>query len=175
MNIQKVGELIAALRREHGLTQAELGERLHVSSQAVSKWERGETLPDTASLPDLAAILGTSIDFLLSGGEPVVHYRGKIRVSDMRDGIECLKRMGELLGRDNLLYRAAIDGINTRLNVEIEDAFSDERTFEAFLAEAVIQNLMVGAYVDLTDVKNSFKFEHFRDIVLNYAAKYNIK
>lgn len=42
MNIEKVGEQIAVLRKAKGLTQSELGERIGVSFQAVSKWERGE-------------------------------------------------------------------------------------------------------------------------------------
>ena len=41
MNIKKVGEQIAALRKAKGITQNELGERIGVSFQAVSKWERG--------------------------------------------------------------------------------------------------------------------------------------
>ena len=69
MNIEKVGLQIAELRKNKGLTQNDLGERLGVSFQAVSKWERGETLPDTAILPDLANILGTTVDYILNGGE----------------------------------------------------------------------------------------------------------
>lgn len=41
MDYQKTGTLIARRRREKGLTQKELGQRLHVSDRAVSKWERG--------------------------------------------------------------------------------------------------------------------------------------
>ena len=41
MDVKKVGALIARLRKEKGLTQRELGERLGVSDRAVSKWERG--------------------------------------------------------------------------------------------------------------------------------------
>ncbi len=53
MNIEKVGLQISELRKNKGLTQNDLGERLGVSFQAVSKWERGETLPDTTILPEL--------------------------------------------------------------------------------------------------------------------------
>ena len=172
---KSVGNHIAELRKAKGLTQNDLGERLNVSFQAVSKWERGETLPDTAILPDLADVLETTVDNVLSGGKAAVQFRGKIAVSDMIQGLTCLKKMGEYLGRDNLLYRAAINGINEKMNTEIEGAFSDDYIFEVFVAEVTIQNIMNGAYVDLTDVKNSFKNERFRDIVCEYAAKYGIK
>lgn len=175
MDIKSVGSLISALRKQKGLTQNELGERLGISFQAVSKWERGETLPDTAILLDLAAVLETTVDYILTGGCKALNYKGKITVSQMADGINSLKHMGELLGRDNILYRHAIDGINTKMNTNIEDAFADDRVFECFLAEAIIQNLISGQYIDLTDVKNGFRYEHFRNIVLGYCEKYGMK
>mgnify|MGYP003297977613 FL=1 len=175
MDSKLVGAQIARLRKEKGLTQNDLGDRLGVSFQAVSKWERGETLPDTAILLDLANSLETSVDAILTGGSQVLHYRGKFTVSQMSEGILALKRMGELLGRDNTLYRHAIDGINERMNTNIEDAFSDPRVLECFAAEAVIQNLMAGKYIDPTDVKNGFQHEHFRNIVLDHCLRHGIK
>ena len=175
MDSKLVGTQIALLRKAKGLTQNDLGERLGVSFQAVSKWERGETLPDTAILVDLANSLETSVDSILTGGKQILHYRGKITVSQMRDGILALKQMGEALGQDNGLYRNAIEGINKGLNTNIEDAFSDSRVLECFIAEAIIQNLMAGKYIDPTDVKRGFQHGHFRDIVLEYCARYRIK
>ena len=174
-NVKKTGEQIYALRKRKGLTQAELAQRLNISFQAVSKWERGETLPDTAILIDLANILETTIDNILTGGEKMMNYRGKITVSDMRRGIECLSEMGKLLGKDNIIYRYAINGINEKMNTDIEPAFSDEYVLECFVAEAIIQNLKAGAYIDITDIKTNFKNEHFSKIVCDYAEKYNIK
>ncbi len=175
MNIKKVGNQIAMLRKKKGLTQSDLGDRLGVTFQAVSKWERGETLPDTSLLPDLANVLETTVDFILMGGEKMVEYKGKINVPDMIKGLQCLESMGELLGKENIIYRSAIKGINENMNTNIEDAFANDYAFEAFVAEAVIQNLSMGAYVDLTDVKNNFKHEHFKKIVMDYCMKYGIK
>ena len=92
----------------------------------------------------------------------------------MIEGLLCLKRMGELLRKDNKIYLSAISGINENMNVDIEEAFRDDFIFEDFVAEAVIQNLMSGMYVDLTDVKRNFKHEHFSNVVCEYARKYNI-
>ncbi len=174
MNPQKTGEQISLLRKNKGLTQNDLGERLGVSFQAVSKWERGETLPDTAVLVDLANTLETTVDFILRGGEKEMKFNGKVSVRDMADGIRSLEKMGNLLGRENLIYRCAVRGINDGMNTDIEQSFCDEYIFECFVAEALIQNLKSGAYVDTTDVKINFKNEHFRNIVLNYCKKYGI-
>ena len=59
-----VGSSIARLRREKGMTQAELAERINYSDKAVSKWERGESLPDVLTLLNLAQQLGTDLNTL---------------------------------------------------------------------------------------------------------------
>ena len=76
----RVGASIARLRRERGLTQAELAERINYSDKAVSKWERAESLPDVLTLISLAEQLGTDLNTLtgmtaepepVSGSEPL--------------------------------------------------------------------------------------------------------
>ena len=62
-----LGKRIAELRRQKELKQDDLAEKLNVSPQAVSKWENDQTCPDISLLPDLAKILGVSVDELLSG------------------------------------------------------------------------------------------------------------
>ncbi len=54
------------LRTEAGLTQAELGEKLHYSDKAVSKWERAESVPDAWVLTELGRVFGVTVDELLS-------------------------------------------------------------------------------------------------------------
>lgn len=56
---------ISALRREAGLTQLELAEKLNYSDKAVSKWERGESIPDVAVLKKFADMFGVTVDYLL--------------------------------------------------------------------------------------------------------------
>ena len=67
MDNKKIGKLIAKLRNEQGLTQQELGDKIGVGFRAVSKWERGLTLPDISNINELSKILGISSDELLSG------------------------------------------------------------------------------------------------------------
>ncbi len=65
MKEQTMGERIAALRKERGLTQRELAEQMHVTDKAVSKWERDVACPDIHSLSHLADILDISVEDLL--------------------------------------------------------------------------------------------------------------
>lgn len=60
----ELGKNIALLRKEFKLTQAELAEKLNVSYQAISQWERGETYPGVTILPDIADVFDVSIDSL---------------------------------------------------------------------------------------------------------------
>lgn len=67
MDCRKTGEMIRALRLEKGMTQKKLAEEMHVSEQAVSKWERGLGCPDVALLADLSRLLGVQAETLLLG------------------------------------------------------------------------------------------------------------
>lgn len=61
----KINEQIAFLRKQKGMTQEELAKALHVSNQAVSKWESGQCCPDIQLLPDLAKLFDVTIDELM--------------------------------------------------------------------------------------------------------------
>lgn len=63
-----VAKQIAALRTGSGMTQLELAEKLHYSDKAVSKWERGESLPELATLVAIAELFEVSLDELVRGG-----------------------------------------------------------------------------------------------------------
>ncbi len=75
MNSEKlktqIGNNIAAYRKMCGLTQAELADKLNYSDKAVSKWERGESVPDVITLAQLAEQFGISVGELINGGEIV--------------------------------------------------------------------------------------------------------
>lgn len=64
---ETIGKRISNLRKEKGITQEDLAERLGVTPQAVSKWENDISYPDITLLPRLAEILGVTVDELLSG------------------------------------------------------------------------------------------------------------
>lgn len=66
-DFSRMGENIASLRRAAGLTQEMLADRLRVTSQAVSKWERQLSCPDVSLLPAMAEVFGVNIDELFIG------------------------------------------------------------------------------------------------------------
>jgi DNA-binding XRE family transcriptional regulator len=63
----KVGALICGLRKEKGLTQKQLAQALHLSDRTISKWERGQGLPDVSLLGALSAQLGIRVEQMLEG------------------------------------------------------------------------------------------------------------
>ena len=67
MNQEKIGKFIAALRKEQNLTQMQLAEALNITVRAVSKWERGKSLPDVSVMLDLCNILHIEVSELLNG------------------------------------------------------------------------------------------------------------
>lgn len=90
MDIEKVGRAISYLRKRAGYTQKDLASRIGISDKAVSKWERGLSLPDVAYLRKLSILLNTDSDSLLAGA-PVYHnskWRGIIVLEKNQYGID---------------------------------------------------------------------------------------
>lgn len=65
MDIRNIGYNVKRLRTQKGLTQTAIARALHVTPQAVSRWENGACCPDLSSLVDLAQVFGTTLDELL--------------------------------------------------------------------------------------------------------------
>lgn len=75
---EKTGKFIAECRKERGLTQRQLAERLSISDKTVSKWETGNGMPDTSIMEELCAALSINVNELLSGERLTdVSYNGK--------------------------------------------------------------------------------------------------
>lgn len=178
VNLEKAGQYISERRKEKEMTQSELGERLGISGQAISKWERGEGLPDTSLLLELAEILDTTADSLLRGGETMLAFCGKTDAGSILRGIEAFFGLPRLIGKDNTLYQGMIEGINRRMNLDWEEDLRgrEERwCIELFAAEILIQDMKRGKYVDLGEVRRLFTMEKWRDSVIRYAHSYGIR
>ena len=71
-----MGDMISTLRKEKGMTQKDLADRLSITDKAVSKWERNVAFPDTATIPGLAEILGVSVEELMNA-KPIPEHGHK--------------------------------------------------------------------------------------------------
>ena len=65
MKKKSLGMMISSLRKENGMTQLELAEKMGVTDKAVSKWERDLSCPDVNTIPKLAEVFGISVDDLM--------------------------------------------------------------------------------------------------------------
>lgn len=174
LDLNAIGYQIQSLRKLKGYTQNQLGDFAGVSFQAVSKWERGEALPDIGTFVIIAEVLDTTIDNILNGGKKKMDYKGRKTIDEIKKGISCLVDMGNLLGRENLFYRSAIEGIDAKMNIELELYLSQPQTYEAMVAEAAIQCILAGYYIDARDIEKSFVSEHWRNAVTEYAKKHTL-
>lgn len=172
-NPAALGNAIRTRRTDAHLTQAELAERLNLSAQAISLWERGETAPDISLLPDLASILGCSVDMLL--GSPAGRYRRRISVSDMRQAITCFLRLRELLGAEHFMYRTAVDALDARMNSSIEGALASTNAMDAYICEALLECVAQGDWVDATDVQRNIHNEKARSYTLQQLRERGLK
>ena len=68
--METLAERLAEARKNSGLTQGQVAEKLYISTQSVSSWECGNSIPDTEKLPELASLYGVTTDWLLSGKLP---------------------------------------------------------------------------------------------------------
>lgn len=76
---RQIGANIAAYRKREGWTQAELAEKLNYSDKAVSKWERGESVPDVLTMANLAELLGITVNDLLVDPDALPEQTGAVQ------------------------------------------------------------------------------------------------
>jgi transcriptional regulator with XRE-family HTH domain len=87
----KVGKFIAACRKEQGMTQANLAEKLGISDRAISKWETGKSMPDTGIMLELCEHLKINVNELLSGEKIMAELydkRAEENLLEMRRQVE---------------------------------------------------------------------------------------
>ena len=103
----QLGANIVAYRKRSGLTQAKLAEQLNYSDKAVSKWERGESMPDVLTLVQLAELFDTTVDELLRDPDEIPANTGGPIEHAMEKAVEkTLKRKANkrvILGLSSLL------------------------------------------------------------------------
>lgn len=126
----KIGRKIAELRKSKNMTQFELADAMGVSFQAVSNWERGNSMPDISKLAELSEILGTTVDELLGKKNPVVE---KIINNEKIDTAG--------VSRDEILEAAEISKPDRVRKMIDDDGIADIAPLLPFLDEAYIAEL----------------------------------
>jgi transcriptional regulator with XRE-family HTH domain len=96
MKKQTLGMMISSLRKEKGMTQLELAEKMGVTDKAVSKWERDLSFPDINSIPKLAEIFDVSVDDLMQVKTETKENMSKNKVDEIVD--TALKGIGIAMG-----------------------------------------------------------------------------
>lgn len=113
MDQKQIGAFIAAMRREKGLTQEQLAERLHVNSKTVSRWETGRNMPDYSILEALTKELGITVNDLIRGEkiveEAIIHEYDSTLVDVLREYKRLKKAKNAILIM--LLLLAAVTGL----------------------------------------------------------------
>ena len=89
---RQIGRNIATFRKRMGWTQVELAEKLNYSDKAVSKWERGESVPDVLTLADLADAVGVTVNDLLADLNALPAETGAVQQTMDRVVQKTLKR-----------------------------------------------------------------------------------
>ena len=141
----KVGRLISQKRKEHNMTQMQLADALGISFQAVSNWERGNSMPDISKLPELAELFGCSIEELLGGGRSAGNVEKMTKGEDLSLGeladiapvltpevldeaVESARRgtPSVACGDSSLLEGAEVESDDEDFDEDIEEEIEDE-------------------------------------------------
>ncbi len=170
---KRVGEYIRKQRKSQNLTQKDLADTLNISFQAVSKWETGETYPDVSILLQLAEVLNTSTDKILSGGQVVLNKHKFIDVNNIVEGFNALKNLRYYFGDQSTFYLGAIEGINRRMNIDFELYINDDKYKEVMYTEVIIQYLMNGYTMDINDIKQYITSKKMLGIIGKYLGEEN--
>ena len=171
MDTLKIGRYIQYLRKAAGMTQKDLADRLDISFQSVSKWENGESLPDTSILLALCDELGTTADKLLHGGSLAGFERRLMPMEDVVAGFRCMEDVGRLFGEDSTFFTGMVEGIDRKMNIDLLAYLKDPRSREALYAEALVQGIMSGRTVDMEEIEATFTNKKMVETIRGYLRK----
>lgn len=170
MNNIEIGNYIKKLRKEKRYTQKQLAEKLNVSFQAVSKWETGETLPDTSLLLTLANELNTSVERLLNGGKIIMKENTIISVKNIVDGFKYLLKVKDCFGEKSTFWLGLVEGINKKMNMDLLDALENHK--EVLYTEVILQYINnENCKVDIDEVRKYIKKEKYVALIERFNNK----
>lgn len=151
-DMQKIGKRIVTLRKEKNMTQMELADKLGISFQAVSNWERGNSMPDISKLPELAEIFGVTLDELLGEKSPLIEAAVEDRLEECIEKLEVEKEDVEKVLP--LLKPDQIQNMAGHVDAKMLNAFlpfMDEEVVAEWAREAKRKGEIIGMYLPFMD------------------------
>ena len=139
-NMQKIGRKISELRKDKNMTQMELADQMGISFQAVSNWERGNSMPDISKLPELAEVLNVSLDELLGKKTILVEAAINDSIEEVITNCDaCAEEISEILP----ILKP--EQINSLVKVVKEDDFKSIQGFLPFMDEDDVKGVALKA------------------------------
>lgn len=160
-------DIISKRRKELGLTQQELADKLFVSDKVISKWETGKSVPDTSILVELANVLEISLDELLKSGKEVTEKSIKTAVADKVD----------VKYKNVLLFTSLFIVIGTVLFsvakiLDYKDYYQEYQvTITIFYVLAILFLISSLFYFLITRNKLIIDYPRFKEVDNNYIKK----
>jgi len=122
-----------------------------VSFQALSKWETRETLHDVSIMLQLADILETSVNKIITSRNVTLQRTKRINIDNIKEGFKALESLKIFFRENSTFYRGAIEGINTKMNIGIEKYLKDDYICEVLVSKVIIQYLLIVYKLDESD------------------------
>ena len=128
-------------------------------------------MPDTGIILDLCSILGTTADKLLAGGSILLKKRKRMNVDDVISGFESIENIGRCFGENSDFFTGMVEGINSKMNIDLLNYMKNRKTLEVLWAEVLIQGILSGRTVDMDEVEANFTNKKMISEIKRYAEK----
>jgi len=175
-----IGDKIAELRKKKSLSQSQLAQHLFISSQAVGKWERGESMPDIITFNRLAEILGTDLNYFSENFHSIVTEKNLEKTRDNQESIgnqktswdmsrgnwmnadfSGLKNLHEKFNASNMQYCKFVGSDMSKLllksnNIESCDFSCSDISYSKVLSSNLANNLFKDCSLKETEFSESF-------------------
>ena len=127
--------------------------------------------PDTGILLELCDTLNTTADKLLNGGSLAAVERRMMRLEDVLTGFQYIESIGRLFGEDCTFFTGMIEGINSKMNIDLLSYLKDPMTRDVMVAEVLIQGILSGRTVDMDEIEAGFQNKMMVETIRRYIAK----
>lgn len=167
-NMKNVGFKISELRKAKNMTQMELADKMGISFQAVSNWERGNSMPDISKLPEIAQLLGTTVDEMLGEESELVASAVNGNIDEYLDNNTVIPK--QLSDIAPILKPDQVDRIVVRMPFNELDDIED---LLPFISKDVINEIASKAFEEGKNIAVLAPFVS-RDIIAEFAeTRYN--